>query len=735
MHTVIQHSQDTVKRLRFGHRLHNVIGHDNNQDPPSPGTTRTQTAEGFDALQEWRGHVDNFRKRYHAARERENPRRSPHHHPHGDDGDASSEEEASELGQDQDHYPHHAHHAHHAHHHHHTPVSFASRLDDAEHHATSPDRATNGGSKEPHAAAAAAAAAAHQPVHPYQQHPHHKKKRARAATSLEYAPGTGLLYGSKVCFQSCQKNFLRVNPTTAQCTTVAIKDNDLNMIEGNIPPSVASKIQILRASDPEDRSQICYGDTVWLNIDAHYRHGGKYGDAPEASVGGRFVGTKMNATPDTVGGGSSSSSVPIIQTKRSVRGTEIARWLVVNAKSGHTPTMKGTPVGHLDEIRLEMEFLCLASKSEPQKGGLPVDVNVLMLPAGGMAKEATKTRKMSETVERWDFGSTTKNKRMGRGRHNLVRHGGGGGGGIGGVAKGGAKGGASPNGGVRQSRRRGKKTTSSKKESLNAGWGTSWRVYLSELADDSSTSSGNNTNAASGTSTSIGGGGSSSAARKPKDRGNKVLLDAQSKLLQSRTKRRERGDSKWVRDLEQQRRDIEHESADLCALATEDRHSTQDSTKDVGEVLRQVHQVHQVRQVRQPGKDAREAFLASNSMARALKARYVVVASEGFSFKKRGEFWGNVKRKKQQRQQQGGEGGEGGERGEGRMVGMIFYATLRPNENWCVDTSLGHQWVAYDDDRVELGRWIASRSLPLVVFLPGKKGSRKEEEGERVSDV
>jgi len=67
---------------------------------------------------------------------------------------------------------------------------------------------------------------------------------------------------------------------------------------------------------------------------------------------------------------------------------------------------------------------------------------------------------------------------------------------------------------------------------------------------------------------------------------------------------------------------------------------------------------------------------------------------------------------------EGEEGEEGGERGEGRMVGMIFYATLRPNENWCVDTSLGHQWVAYDDDRVELGRWIASRSLPLVVFLP-----------------
>ena len=74
---------------------------------------------------------------------------------------------------------------------------------------------------------------------------------------------------------------------------------------------------------------------------------------------------------------------------------------------------------------------------------------------------------------------------------------------------------------------------------------------------------------------------------------------------------------------------------------------------------------------------------------------------------------------------------EGAAEGEGKELGgVVFYATLRPNENWCVDTSLGHQWVAYDDDRVELGRWVASRSLPLVVFLPGQKGSRKEEEGE-----
>ena len=53
------------------------------------------------------------------------------------------------------------------------------------------------------------------------------------------------------------------------------------------------------------------------------------------------------------------------------------------------------------------------------------------------------------------------------------------------------------------------------------------------------------------------------------------------------------------------------------------------------------------------------------------------------------------------------------------MGGLTWYATLRPNENWCVDTSVGHQWVAIsDEDNEEIGRWIATRSLPLVVLLP-----------------
>ena len=54
------------------------------------------------------------------------------------------------------------------------------------------------------------------------------------------------------------------------------------------------------------------------------------------------------------------------------------------------------------------------------------------------------------------------------------------------------------------------------------------------------------------------------------------------------------------------------------------------------------------------------------------------------------------------------------------LRGMYWYATLKIGENWCVDTSVGHQWIAVDDNQDEVGRWIASRSLPLVVMLPEK---------------
>jgi hypothetical protein len=46
----------------------------------------------------------------------------------------------------------------------------------------------------------------------------------------------------------------------------------------------------------------------------------------------------------------------------------------------------------MDEMRLELEWVCLGAKTAPNGQ----DVNFIMMPAGGMAEQAQKTRKMSQ---------------------------------------------------------------------------------------------------------------------------------------------------------------------------------------------------------------------------------------------------------------------------------------------------------------------------------------------------
>ena len=68
--------------------------------------------------------------------------------------------------------------------------------------------------------------------------------------------------------------------------------------------------------------------------------------------------------------------------------------------------------------------------------------------------------------------------------------------------------------------------------------------------------------------------------------------------------------------------------------------------------------------------------------------------------------------------------------------GMVFYARMRTGDNWSCDTHIGHQWVASAADTgEELGRWVASRSLPLVVLLPGMVRTRVEGGDDEEQDV
>jgi hypothetical protein len=583
MKQTIKNSQNTVKRLKVGQRLHKILA----IPAPSsatPTTQRHQTAKGFDSLKEWRNHVHNFRKRFHAARERENPRKR-HQSDTLSESSSSSSSSEEEGEEDIDNNSQHSHHQHSRHHHsHHHPVSFATRMAKAEEKASSPIRNSSGNHNRTtvtfNLPATSESGGQQQQQQPQQQHHHHhhNKKKTIKAASLEYQKGTGLLYGSKVCFQSCQMNFLHVNHAKATCTTIAPDANDVNLEEGNIPPTFASRIQILRASDPRDRSQICYGDTVWLNVDANYRHGGDFGDSLEESVKGNFLGTKMIATGDTTGGGSSSKAVPIIQKKTTVRGAEVARWLVVDSKAGHTNDAKGKPVGHLDQIRLELEWSCLGSKG----------LDVLMTPVSGIANLAKKTMRMSEM----GFDHV---------QQNNVK--------------------------------------------FNSGWGTSWRVYLSELANDNGGSSSPKIRHHNDQSDKRTKGGSK--RRQPVDRGQKLMLHAQTRLLQSRRKRRERGDIKWVREIERQRLEIDDESNDLCALATKDRGSAAASTAIVhGNRISTTGSGRGSNGILTSGVDNVDSMVGS--MANFLKARYVVAASEGFSMKARGQFWETVKRNEQQ---------------------------------------------------------------------------------------
>ena len=92
--------------------------------------------------------------------------------------------------------------------------------------------------------------------------------------------------------------------------------------------------------------------------------------------------------------------------------------------------------------------------------------------------------------------------------------------------------------------------------------GTSWRIYLSELAKDNGTDENN---------------------REQKDPGDKVLLEAQNKLLQSRSKRRERGDKEWVYEINLSRNQTEKKSQEMCARAAAERNGGDAEEEEEGQ--------------------------------------------------------------------------------------------------------------------------------------------------------
>ena len=676
MHQALRRSQDTVNRVKRGQRLQKVL--QTPYFPPSISSTLSRTAspspfptnhrthnasatkttantnttspttknDGFDSLHSWRGHVSSFRQRFHAARhEQANSHRRQLHVTSSSTALDSARRDSSTIDtalQPQHVSPE-------------TttaaissppsPISLAERLTHA--NLSNQQNATEIFGRD------TAPTIKHQSSH--HQSSHHHPNHPKYTSSLEYAAGTGLLYGSRVCFECNQKKFLHVDVLLSTCTVISPPENDINFLEANVPPVVATRLQLLNAADPTDRSPVRYGDTVWLGVDPNYRH--DHG----TNYGGHFVGTKLVATGDIRGGGSSSSMAPCVQRKKTVRGMEVARWVVV-ALEGYVGHTKGKPVGHMDEMRLELEWVCLGAKTAPNGQ----DVNVIMMPAGGMAEQAQKTRKMSETVERWHLGGKEQQTSTPHGTSTAATT----------VA-------AANDSNRSVSNKRRKKT---KKVSLTAGWGTAWKVYLSELANDSGNGGGNG--GGNGSDNGSDNDNDNNTGRKKKrqqksvsDRGDKLLLQAQNRLMESRSKRRERGDSKWVREIEYQRAQTEKDSEEMCALATSERNGgSSNNLSHDREGLRKRGVVTEQENNNDQDENA-------DGMGSFLRARYAIASTEGFDLKKRGAFWEHVEGKERERKKYemlngGGDGTEDAnvERGAAYYLGMWEEQKLKKNK-------------------------------------------------------
>ena len=469
-----------------------------------------------------------------------------------------------------------------------------------------------------------------------------KRRRARhnpadGTTTLEFMPGTGLIYGSQVAFRSTQRKFLAVDRATGQCVAVGGPTKEQALASGNVPPAAASRLFLYKALDVKDRSPVCYGDSVWLALGA------------EAET---FLGVKMVAHKgDARGSHSSSLAIPSAVRRKTQRGLEIARWLVVCANRGHAEKAKGKPVRHLGTVRLEIEWNCLAAKSN----GENQPVQIIMQPAGGMAVEAQRTRRMSETGSRGSVAfaaaaaATADHVAQKEWKRKLkaavkrtsavaaVAHGSGSGGhgkrrknGV--DSKGNSKGGATVN-----------TPTSNKKKAggsrkLDAGWGATWTIFLAELANETEEDNGPRSGALTVKHARPSHKKKKNKTRGPADRGQQAVLRAQDGLLASRRNRRARGDLQWVHDIHLKRIEREMEGAAMCAAAADIRRGgngiekksvDDDDVSDDGE--RRSSSGTKVADASEP--------MGKEEMASFMLARFKVASEEQFLYRKRGTYW------------------------------------------------------------------------------------------------
>ena len=450
-----------------------------------------------------------------------------------------------------------------------------------------------------------------------------QKKNKNKNTTFEFMPGTGIIYGSQVAFRSAQRKFLAVDLKTGRCSTVDGPSKEAALSQGNVPPTNATRLYFFKALQLKDRSPVRYGDSVWLGLD------------PEGET---FLGVKMIAQKgDRRGSHSSSLARPNAIRRKSQRGLEIARWLVVCANRGHAKVAKGEPVRHLGTVRLEIEWNCLATKSM----GENQTVSVVMQPVGRMAIEANRTRRMSETGARGSASfaaaaaataealAMKQRKKMKTGSHKVVGQP------IskqdGGAVK--AVGHSSLVSDHKQFNSLHRREKQRGNQSLSAGRGTSWTIFLSELANETQ----DDEDKLLATERKMTARGKNRKTRGAFDRDKKAALRAQSKLLESRRKRHERGDLKWVYDIERERLERSMEGAALCVAAGNIRRGLSDGEMpDPASMLSM--------NVNSAGDESESIMKRGDSESEAgiasfMQARFHAASQEQFLWQNRGASW------------------------------------------------------------------------------------------------
>ena len=170
-------------------------------------------------------------------------------------------------------------------------------------------------------------------------------KVAQAADSrelIEFKPGTAVLYGSQVGLRCSQGGYLGVDGYGSALVREASPEGK--------PAKGAPHLRILKADNLSNQQQVRFGDSIFIAVSEN-----------------ELLGAKLRPTKD--GSAYAPAVIDMIkanaQDRTDKRSSLMSRWTITHPVHGHSKKVVGKVVGHLDTIRLEMEWQTLCAVGSP----------------------------------------------------------------------------------------------------------------------------------------------------------------------------------------------------------------------------------------------------------------------------------------------------------------------------------------------------------------------------------